>query len=162
RVLKALQPVARHELRLVFDEPLGLRCRVGWESGRRALAEIGKDEPEMFPRRIAADPHLAGKARLLGRLLDALPAALEFPAVIDAADVVAFDPAQMHLRAAMRAAVVDDLRMARLAAVEREILAHDADRFGMSRRQILGAMHRDPEAPHEAPHRRPRPGTRQI
>src|SRR5262249_41950280 len=117
RVLEALQPVARHELRLVLDEPLDLRRWIGREGGRRALAEIGEDEPQMSPRRIAADPHLAGEPRFLGRLLDALPAALEFPAVIDAADVVALDPAQMHLRAAMRAAVIDDLRMPGLAAI---------------------------------------------
>ena len=162
RVLEALQPVARHELRLVLDEPLGLRRRVGREGRRRALAEIGKDETEMFPRRIAADPHLAGKARLLRRLLDALSTALEFPAVIDAADVVAFDPAQMHLRAAMRAAVIDDLRLPGLSPVEREILAHDADRFGMPFRQILAAHDRHPEASHKAAHRRSRSGARQI
>ena len=68
----------------------------------------------MFARRIGADPHLAGEARLLGRLLDALAAAVEFPAVIDAADVVVLDPAEMHRRAAMRTALVDDLRLAGL------------------------------------------------
>src|SRR5205814_4620230 len=137
RVLEALQPVARHELRLVLDEPLGLRRRIGRKGRRRALTEIGKDETEMFPRRIAAHPHLAGNARLLRRLLDALPAVLEFPAVIDAADVPAFDPAQMHLRAAMRAAVIYDLRLRGLSPVERDILAQDAVGFGMSFRRSL-------------------------
>src|ERR1043166_6543780 len=130
RVLEALQPVARHEVRLVLDEPFGLRRRVGRESRRHALAEIGKDKPEMFPRRIAADADLAGKAGFLGRLLDALPAALEFPAVIDATDIVALDPSQMHLRAAVRAAIIDDLRLPGLAAIEREILAHE--RIGLA------------------------------
>ena len=46
------------------------------------------------PRRIGPDPDLAGEPGLLGRLLVALPGAVEFPAVIDAADIVALDPAR--------------------------------------------------------------------
>ncbi len=111
RILETLQPVARHELGLGLDQPFGNGCRVGREGRRLALSEIGVDEAEIFAGRIAADPHLAGKPRLLGRLFEALPGAVEFPAVIDAADVVALDPAQMHLSAAVRTAVIDDLRM---------------------------------------------------
>src|SRR6185437_7064203 len=101
--------------------------RIGREGRLRALAEIPEDEPHRLARRIGADAHLAGEPRLFGGLLVALAGAVEFPAVIDAAYVVTFDPAEMHLRAAMRATIVDDLRGAALAAIDREILAHDAD-----------------------------------
>jgi len=112
--------------------------------------------------RIGADLHLAGKPRLFGRLLYALSGAVELPAVIDAAYVVALDPAEMHLRAAVRTAIGDDLRLAALAAVQREILAHDPDRLGPALRQILAAVHWHPEPPHEPPARRVGPGAPEV
>ena len=83
-------------------------------------------------------------------------------AVIDAADVVALDPAEMHLRAAMRAAIGNHLRPAGVAAVQGEILAHHADRFGVAPRQILGAHDRHLKAPHKRAHRRARAGPGKI
>jgi hypothetical protein len=80
-----------------------------------------------------------------GRLFDALPGAVKAPAVIHAADRVAFDPAGRELRAAMRAAEIDEMRRAALAAVKREALAHDLDRLGLSRVEIFGAMDGMPE-----------------
>src|SRR6185437_6573775 len=97
-----------------------------------------------------------------GGLLVALAGAVEFPAVIDAAYVVTLDPAEMHLRAAMRATIVDDLRGAALAAIDREILAHDADRPGLAGRQVLGAHHRHPEPTHETAHRCARAGAGEV
>ena len=85
-----------------------MRERREWR--RLAVAEITKDEAKIFLRRIGLDPDLAGKARLLGGLFDALAGAIELPAVIDAADAVVFDPAEMHRRAAVRAPIGDDLR----------------------------------------------------
>src|SRR3954452_6309977 len=108
----------------------------------------------MLALRIGLDPDFAGEPGLLGGLFSALPGTVEFPAVIDAAYVVALDPAQMHLRAAMRAAIGDHLRPAGVAAVQGEILAHYADRFGVASRQILCAQHWHPEAPHKRAHRR--------
>ena len=162
RVLEALQPVARHELGLVLDQPFAERRRVGRKGRRRPLAEIGEDDAEMLARRIGPDLDLAGEPGLLGRLLDALPGAVEFPAMIDAADIVALDPAQMHLRAAMRAAIGDHLRLAGCAAIKREILAHHADRFGVPLRQILRPHDRHPEAPHKRAHRRAGAGTGKV
>src|ERR1700683_4735378 len=69
--------------------------------------------------------------------------------MIDAADAVLFDPAEMPRRAAMRTVGIDDLRAARMAAIERKVLAHDADRLGMAGGQILAAIERVPELPHE-------------
>src|SRR5262249_14689072 len=96
------------------------------ERRRLAVAEIGEYEIETFARRIGLQGHLAGEPCFLGRLLDALAAMVKFPAVIDAADRLILDPAEMQRRAAMRAVIGDDLRHARLRAVDREVLAHDA------------------------------------
>src|SRR6267142_1713069 len=131
-------------------EPPG---RIRRKRRRRALAEVREDEPHAFLRRIAARGHLAREVRVLGRHLYALAAAVELPAVIQAAQRVALDPAEVQLRAAVRAAVVHYLGAARLAAVERVVLAHDADRLGMCLRQVFAAVDREPELAHEAPAR---------
>src|SRR5262245_39250150 len=128
-VLEALQVVAGHVLRIPdLDEARRVPVWEMRERRRVALAEIGEDEIEIFARRIGLQRHLAGEPRFLGRLLDALAATVKFPAVIDAADRLVLDPAEMQRRTAMRAAIGDDLRRARLRTVDREVLAHDAQR----------------------------------
>ena len=117
-VLEALQVVAWHDRRhLVLDDSLGERQRIGWKRRRLAAAEISEDEPHILARRITLHLHLARESDFLGRLLDALPGAVEFPAMIDATYVIPLDPAEMHHRTPMRAAVIDDLRLTALAAI---------------------------------------------
>src|SRR5262245_21720257 len=162
-VLKTLQVVAGH----LLDIPDLDEARRGpvWkmrERRRLAVAEIGENEIEIFVRRIGLQGHLAGEPCFLGRLLDALAATVKFPAVIDAADRLILDPAEMQRRAAMRAAIGDDLRHPRLRAVDREVLAHDAQRPGAAHRQVAAAAHRMPELAHEKAARRSRPRGRDI
>src|SRR5580704_10122754 len=149
-VLKTLQVIAGHMLDVPdLDQALARAVRKMRKRRRLAGAEIAEDEAQIFAGRIGAQLHLAGIARFLGRLIDALAAAVEFPAVIDATDAVLFDPAEMQRRAAMRTMVIDDLRLAGMAAIERKILAHDANGLGVACGQILAAIERVPELPHE-------------
>src|SRR5204862_2071182 len=90
-----------------------------------------------------------GKARFFCRLLDALARTIEFPAVINAPDGVAIDPAKMHLCAAMRTSIIDDLRVSGLAAEQGVVLAHDPDRFGVAGFEVLAPINRHPELAHE-------------
>src|SRR3982750_21657 len=83
---------------------------IGRPFGRLAFAEVGEHESHVLARREAPRGHLAREVRILGGYLDALPAAVEFPAVIQAAQRIAFDPAEVQRRPAMRTAVVEDLR----------------------------------------------------
>src|SRR5215831_7189540 len=162
-VLKTLQVVAGH----LLDIPNLDEARRGpvWkmrERRRLAVAEIGEYEIETFARRIGLQGHLAGEPCFLGRLLDALAAMVKFPAVIDAADRLILNPAEMQRRTAMRAAIGDDLRHARLRAVDREVLAHDAQRLGTAHRQVAAAADRMPELTHKNAARRSRPRGRDI
>src|SRR5262249_60541167 len=59
------------------------------------------------------------------------------------------DAAEMHQRAAMRAARIDDLRLAGGAAEQRVALAHDANGPGAAGGEILAALDRQPELAHE-------------
>src|SRR2546421_4529675 len=157
-VLIALKPVARH----LFDVPAmneaGLaRGRERREGRRLALAKISEHQTQVLARRITRRSYLAREARIFGRHLDALPAAIEFPAVVEAAHGVALHPAEMKLGAAVRAAVIEDVRAAALAAVQRVVLAHDADRLRVPGREIFAAMDGEPELAHEAPAGRARP-----
>src|SRR5262245_6707734 len=68
----------------------------------------------------------------------------------------------MHHGPAMRAALRDDLRLAGLAAVERVVLAHDAERLGASGRQVGSIVERHPELAHELTARRSRTRTGDI
>src|SRR5262245_25541607 len=142
-VLKTLQVVAGHLLDIPdLDEARRVPAWKMRERRRVVVAEIGEDEIEIFARRIGLQRHLAGEPRFLGRLLDALAATVKFPAVIDAADRLVLDPAEMQRRTAIRAAIGEDLWQARSRAVNREILAHNAQRLGAARRQVAAAADR--------------------
>src|SRR5687768_6884876 len=95
---------------------------------RLAFPEICEDQPNVLPHRISGDADFVRKRSSLRGLFDALAAAVVFPAVIKAADALSFDPSDGELRAPMRAARADQMRIAALTAIEREILAQDADR----------------------------------
>ncbi len=76
------------------------------------------------------------------------PVLIEFPAVKAAANPVVLDPADRELGLAVRAAKVDDVRFAAVAAIERELFAHDLDRLGPAGLQIFGAKNRMPKFSH--------------
>src|SRR5262245_40671053 len=162
-VLEALQVVAGHVLRIPgLDEARRVPVWEVRERRRVVVAEIGEDEIEIFARRIGLQRHLAGESRFLGRLLDALAATVKFPAVIDAADRLVIDPAEMQRGTAMRAAIGDDVWHACSCAVSREILAHNAQWLSAARRQVAAAADRMPELTHENAARRSRPRGRDI
>src|SRR5205085_1890681 len=50
------------------------------------------------------------------------------------------------LRSAVGTAIGDKVQRAALTAIERELLAHDADRFRVARRQVRRQVHRLPES----------------
>ena len=64
------------------------------------------------------------------RLFGALPSTLKLPAMINATYLVALDPAKMHLRATVRTAIGNYLRLTGLAAIDGVVFAHDANGFG--------------------------------
>jgi hypothetical protein len=67
--------------------------------------------------------------------------------VIEAAQSIALDPTGGELHAAMRAARLHQKYFAGLAAIEREILAHDAQRHRAAGFQIDAVIDRLPEPP---------------
>src|SRR3954452_98604 len=95
-----------------------------------SVAEVDEDQAEILLGGVGADPHLGWEAGVLGRHLDALAHAVVLPAVVEAAQAAALDPARAELGAAVRAAGSNHVRHPILAAVEREILAQEPDRFG--------------------------------
>src|SRR5262249_41085276 len=133
-------------------------CPARAGSGRASIAQVGEDQAEVLLRGVALDPHLAGEAGILGGLLDTLARPVVLPAVVEAADAVALHPARAELRAPVRAGKVDQVGLwtrrywsvQPLSPVEREVLAHDADRFRVARREIRRDVHRLPEPAHVA------------
>ncbi len=119
-----------------------LELRMSSELGWRALAEEGEDQPEIFTHRPGAQRDLLAEGVFLCRLLDAVAVRRELPAVIEAAQRIAFDPAGREPRAAMRADGIDEMGGAALAAVEGELFAHDADRHRAAGRQVHRAIER--------------------
>jgi hypothetical protein len=112
-VLKALEIIAGHRLDVPqIDKSVRPLARVWRELRRIAFAEVGKDQAHVLARRVASGFDFLSKAGILRGLLDALAGAVELPPMIDAANVITFYPSEMQLRAAMRAAVVHDLRAA--------------------------------------------------
>src|SRR5215469_3223229 len=90
---------------VVLQDSLSLQL---WKSNhrrRRALSKVSKDQTQIFFGRVAAYADLSGKAYILGGLLHALARTIVFPAVIEAANAVAFHPAYGELGSAVRAAV---------------------------------------------------------
>jgi len=61
---------------------------------------------------------------------------------------------------AVGAAMTDRVGPPALAAIERELLAHDLERAGLAGLDLVGHRHGLPEAPHIAPRQRPGPGAR--
>ena len=82
--------------------------------------------------------------------------------MIEAADILAFDPARIELGAAVRAPKGNRMDRAALAAIEREVFIHDAQRLGPANRYVFGAIGRHPERSEEAPGNRAGPGVNEI
>ena len=132
-----------------LDDAFALGLGEGRKMGRLALAEIGEDETHVLAGGIGLDADLLVIAGLFGGLFGAGAGAVELPAMIDAADFLAFHPAQMHGRPAMGAALGRDLRHARFGAEDHIVVAHDADRLGAAHGQIIAVVDRNPELAHE-------------
>jgi hypothetical protein len=77
--------------------------------------------------------------------------------VKSAADTIALNPADGELRLAVRAAKVDDVRLTLVAPIERELFAHDFDRFGPTGLKIFRAKNGLPKIPHILARQRARP-----
>ena len=95
RVLDHLKPVARPDLLArENDQPRLLEGELAWqiEHGRLALAHVREDEAAILGERVTLYPHLRGGRGAFGRRFVALARAVEAPAMIDAADVLALHP----------------------------------------------------------------------
>ena len=138
RVLDVLEVVAIATVGVDLDHAVEmLELGIARELRRRAFAQEREDEAEVFAHRIGRDRDLVAEAVLLGRLLEA--------AVIEAAQRITLDPAGRKLGAAVGAAGIDQVRAARLAAIERELLAHDADGDGAALGEVDRVIDRLPE-----------------
>ena len=114
-------------------EIIFLEVGIARQRRRGAFAEVDEDQAEVFLGRAAADAHFLGEGFFLRRLFDALAGLIELPAVKAATNRVVFDPADGELRLAVRAAKVDDMRFAAVAAIERKLFAENLDRLGPAR-----------------------------
>jgi hypothetical protein len=155
RVFQILKIVASPVIRIHLDETgRMIELRIARKLRRGAGTEIGEDQTEVIARRIGADRDFSAKCRAFGGLLETCAVGAEAPAVIEAANRLAVDPAGRELRAAMRTARIDQDRCAGRAAIEREIRFHDAQRRGGAGREIGAVKHRLPEAAQVAAFRR--------
>ena len=90
--------------------------------------------------------------KLFARHFDALAGGVVLPAVIDAADLVAFDPAGVQHRATMGAATADEMRRAARTAKERQVLGQDTERHRPARPNRGRSRHRMPEPAQQFAH----------
>src|SRR4249920_2443408 len=88
---------------------------------------------------------------MLRRLLNALPRAVIFPAVIETTNTVPFNPTEGKLCAAMGAAKADDVGCAARAAIESKLFAHDSNRRRLSRFESFRHIDRLPKPSHVLP-----------
>ena len=114
-----------------------------------SVPQVREDQAEIFPRRIAPCANLCRERFFFGRLLRALTFRVETPAVIHAADRVAFDPPGGKLRAAVRAAKIHDVRRPAVPAVKGKALAHDLNGFGLSWWKLFRPINRMPKPSHK-------------
>src|SRR5262249_25655810 len=122
----------------------------------------GEDEAEILARRKSADRHLGAEVGVLGRQLDRLAVRRELPAVIAAANVVALDPAVGERRAAVRAEILHEVRLARGSAIERVLLAGELDALRATLLELGRDVDRLPEGLEVAVDQRARPDMGEI
>src|SRR5207245_1559129 len=93
-----VEEVALPDVRGDPQHPWLLEVGIARQFGRFSLAQIGEDQPQVFPHRVALDPDPLAERLRLRRLLDTLPIGPIDPAVVEAAQVVPFYPASRELR----------------------------------------------------------------
>src|SRR5262249_57689254 len=96
---------ARANETVVLQHSFSLQLRKSQQRRRRALSKVSKDQTQIFFGRVPAYADLSGKTYVLCGLFDALPRTIIFPAMIEAADAIAFHPAHRELGSAVRAAM---------------------------------------------------------
>ena len=162
-VLLALEPVAghfgEHDLAKAVFEGEGLPHRQFW---RRLRAHIGPQEACELAHRVggggaALAAFRFGVGDVLVGLLQALPALIELPTVIEAADALLLDRAAGQIGAAVRAMARDEPETAAEVFVERQVLAEEPHRLDRVVVELAGAGDRHPVAPQQIAHRRARP-----
>src|SRR5687767_13783304 len=93
-VLEIAKVVARPIITIVLARSVELfEVGIAWKVGRRAFAQIRKDQSDIFANGIAPDADPLAKRFGFRRLLYAAPIGGEFPAVIKAPDILALDRA---------------------------------------------------------------------
>src|SRR6185503_16556011 len=103
-VVDVVEEVAVPDVGVMEQDPLALESRVARHWGRLALPEIGEDQAQILLRGVASNADPLAEGHGLGRLIDALAVRAVFPAVVDAAQPLAFDPARRELRQSVGAA----------------------------------------------------------
>src|SRR5580704_9358090 len=111
-IIEAVEIVARADERFYFKNACGFKFRKPGQRGLSPFAKVNEDKPEIFAGRVACDPHVFDEVRRLGGLIGAFTPAVVFPAVIEATDAIAFNPADRKPGAPMRTARADDERRA--------------------------------------------------
>src|SRR5262249_27162204 len=135
-----------------------LELGVARKRRRLALTKVAEYQAEIFAHRIRPQLDLVAEGIVFGRLLNALAVAGKFPPVIEAAQVVTFDPGGRELKAEMRAAMIDDKNVAARAPIKGERLVQNAKRHRSLGKQVGRVIHRLPEPAKERPGRSSRAG----
>src|SRR5581483_3656542 len=125
-VLDAVEIIARPNVAARRSDPTRLEVRISRERRRLPCAEIRKDEAEILLDRVAPDPNALAEGVRLRRLLDAPPVRAVAPAMVEAPDVIALDPARRKLRSAVSATEGDAVGPPAFTTIQRDVLAHDA------------------------------------
>src|SRR5262249_46797904 len=121
-----------------------------------------ENQSEVFLHRVPRHADLWREGFRFGWLLNASARAIVFPTVIETADKVALDPPGGELRAAVGAAMADQMRRAALTAVERKLFIHDPNRQRLANRKLMGATNRLPEHPQVTPGQSSRSGVNEF
>ena len=167
RALDRLRPIAF--LQLLGD--VAVRLRQGRELELRQLGQfalpgigshVGPDHAAVLARRVGLEPQrlvVARAGRHVGQLHRA-PLQVELPAMEHAADRAVLVASEVQVRAAVRAARVDQSDHALAVAEDHQPLAHDvhAHRRAVALRQFARQRHGLPEAAKELAHRCLGPG----
>src|SRR5262245_60248449 len=156
-VFYVVEKVAGTDIGLNPDIPV-LKFWITGKFRRLVFAEVSEDKPQIFFDRKTSNTNFGREGFVFSRLLDTLTRAVVFPAVKPAPNAFPFDPAYRQRHPTMSTAVVNQVRISRFAAVQREFLVHDLYRLCPSRLQILGSKYRVPKQAHVSPRQRARAG----
>src|ERR1700678_1318750 len=132
------------------------------KSRRLAFSKIREHQALMHAYGISRDADLGGKGRIFGRLFDTLAGRVIHPPMIEAANAIAFDVPREQRRTAMGTKIIDQMRIAGHAAIERELLPEHPNGLGTPRCDISDFRDRYPEAPKVSPGDRAGAGLRKL